>query len=177
MSKFVIYLIEDCKEHADKAIKKLSVAALKYAEGGDDFEFYHLKGTVSQKYENKEYLFYDQSVVSRIEEKINNEITMGNKIGLLLDIMLTQEDIEKSKNSYYTHASISRDIFFKFRGEIPIYIVTISSSFAAYSDIIMGVNLSEQFISQARLSRDPVDSLEGDFKRLFKFYQEYKPEN
>lgn len=176
MSKFIIYLIEDCEEHAEKTIQKLQTAAPEYANDEYNFQFELLKGTLPQRYEDKQYVFYDQNILNEIESNIEKEAGAGNKVGLLLDVMLTQEDIEKSKNSYYTHASISRDIFFKFKGKIPIYIVTISASFASYSDIIMGVNLSEQFINEARLARDPVDSLKGDFKRLFTFYQDFKPE-
>lgn len=176
MSKFIIYLIEDCEENAENTIQKLQTAAPEYANDEYDFQFKLLKGTIPQRYEDKQYAFYDQNIMNVIESNIEREAGKGNKVGLLLDVMLTQEDIEKSKNSYYTHASISRDIFFKFKGEIPIYIVTISASFASYSDIIMGVNLSEQFINQARLARDPAESLEGDFRRLFTFYQNFEPE-
>lgn len=176
MSKFIIYLIEDCEERAEKTIQKLQTVAPEYAKDEYTFQFELMKGNIPQRYEDKQYAFYDQNIMNEIETNIEKEACEGSKVGLLLDVMLTQEDIEKSKNSYYAHASISRDIFFKFKGKIPIYIVTISSTFAAYSDIIMGVNLSEQFINQARLERDPADSLKGDFERMFTFYWNYRPE-
>lgn len=176
MGKFIIFLIEDCKEHAEKTIEKLQAVAPGYAGDEYDFQFELLEGTVSRRYEDKEYAFYDQSILTEIETKLDEETNAGNKVGLLLDVMLTREDIEKTKNSYYVQASISRDIFFNFKGRVPIYLISESATFASYSDIIMGVNLSEQFINQARLARDPIDSLKGDFKRLFTFYQNFEPE-
>lgn len=176
MSKFIIYLIEDCEEHAEKTIEKLRSVAPDYENNDYDFQFELLEGSIPQIYEDKQYVFYDQKIMNEIETKRESARNLGNKVGLLLDVMLTQEDIEKSKNSYYAHASISRDIFYKFKGKMPIYFISISATFASYSDIIMGMNLSEQFINQARLARDPAASLKGDLERLFTFYQNFEPE-
>lgn len=176
MSRFIIYLIEDCMENAQKTIDKLQNAAQEYEKDGVPFQLELLKGSDAQKYEEKQYVFYDQNIISEIETNVNREIDAGNKVGLLLDVMLTQEDIEESKSNYYTHASISKDIFYKFKDKIPVYIVTTSASFASYSDIIMGMKLSEQYINQNRLARDPADSLKGDFERLFTFYQNFQSE-
>lgn len=177
MGEFVIYLIEDRKKHAEQTLGKLRAARAEYAGNEYDFQFELLEGDIPQIYDGEPYVFYDQNILTKIETKVEKENEEENRVGLLLDVMLTQEDIEKSKNSYYVQASISRDIFFKFKERIPIYLISESATFAPYSDIIMGVNLSEQFINQARLAQDPIDSLKGDFKRLFTFYQNFEPES
>lgn len=173
MSKYIVYLIEDSKIHADETLNKLNGIASKYATDTYSIEFKWIQGTVPKEYKGEQYLFYDDSVLEQIEKQTADENTKGNKVGLLLDIMLTQEDIEESANSYYTHASISRDIYFRFKEKLPIYIVTISATFASYSDIIMGENLSKQFINQPRLVWDPIESLESDLARLFSYYQDF----
>lgn len=173
MSKYIIYLIEDCEENANETLRRLNEIAPKYEDPEFSFEFKLLEGAAPQEYKGLQYIFYDQSILQQIEARIKSGTNVGNRIGLLLDVMLTKEDIIESAKSYYTHASISREIFFRFKDEIPIYIVTISATFASYSDIIMGENLSKQFISQPRLAEEPFESLEGDLDRLFRFYKEF----
>lgn len=173
MGKYIIYLIEDCEENANKTLQKLNEIAPKYEDQQTAFEFKLLKGVIPGEHKGKQYVFYDQRILRQIEECIEGERNAGNQIGLLLDVMLTQEDIEESAKSYYTHASISREIFFRFKDNVPIYIITSTYTFASYSDITMGENLSRQFINQLRLAEDPFDSLEGDLDRLFRFYKEF----
>lgn len=173
MSKYIIYLIEDCEENASETLQKLNAVAPKYEEPGTPFEFKLLAGAAPQEYKGVQYIFYDQSILQQIEAYIESETNAENRIGLLLDVMLTKEDVEESAKSYYAHASISREIFFRFKDDIPIYIVTSTSTFASYSDIIMGENLSRQFINEVRLIKDSDESLEGDLNRLFTFYKEF----
>lgn len=173
MSKYIIYLIEDREENANKTLQRLNEIAPKYEDQEFSFEFKLLEGAAPQEYKGLQYIFYDQSILQQIEACIKSGTNVGNRIGLLLDVMLTKEDLEETAKSYYPHASISREIFFRFKDDIPIYIVTMTSTFASYSDIIMGENLSKQFINQISLASDPIDSLEGDLDRLFRFYKEF----
>lgn len=176
MSKYLVYLIEDKEENAEETLQRLNEIAPEYGDQENCFEFALLKGTTPGEYRDKRYIFYDQSILEEIDACRERETNAGNQIGLLLDIMLTKEDIEETAKSYYTHASISREIFFRFKGTIPIYMISETYTFAPYSDIIMGENLSKQFINQIRLSEDPIDSLKGDLDRMFTFYKEFKKE-
>lgn len=173
MSIFKVYLIEDCKQHANETLEKLREVAPDY-NNEYTFEFELLEGTVSKEYDHNNYIFYEKkNIVKRIEKNIKG-LQKGDKMGLLLDVLLTQEDMEQTVASYYPRASISRDIFFKFSSDIPIYIITSTSAFGGQSDIIMGTNLSEQYINQQRLIRDSSSTIKGELDRLFTFYLNYQ---
>lgn len=176
MSKYIVYLIEDKEENAKETLQRLNEIAPQYEDEETSFEFELLEGTTPGDYKGNRYVFYNQSILEKIEACRERQTNAGNQIGLLLDIMLTREDIEETAKSYYTHASISREIFFRFKGTIPIYMISETYKFAPYSDIIMGENLSKQFINQIRLTEDPIDSLTGDLDRMFAFYKEFKKE-
>lgn len=174
MSKYKVYLIEDCMKNANETLAKLNEVAPKHDENKYMFEFELIKGTVPQKYDNKDYCFYEkEDILEKIEERIK-KVQNGDRMGLLLDVLLTKEDMAQTLDSYYPQASISRDIFFKFSEDIPIYIVTETSAFGGQSDIIMGTNLSEQYINQQRLVRDSEDTLKAELYRLFSFYLNFK---
>lgn len=172
MSIYKVYLIEDCQQHANETLDKLKEVAPDYNHEYT-FEFELIKGTVSKKYDNTEYLFYEKKDIFKKIEKHMKVKHNGDKMGLLLDVLLTQEDMEQTMDSYYPRASISRDIFFKFSDDIPIYIITATSAFGGQSDIIMGTNLSEQYINQQRLIRDSNDTMKEELDRLFNYYLNY----
>lgn len=171
MKKFKVYLIEDCVQHASETLNKLKKVASDYNKEYT-FEFGLIEGTVPKKYDDMEYLFYEKKDVFKKIEKCMKDM-QGEKMGLLLDVLLTQEDMEQTVASYYPRASVSRDIYFKFSDTIPIYIITATSAFGGQSDIIMGTNLSEQYINQQRLIRDSKDTIEEELCRLFSFYANY----
>lgn len=174
MNKYKVYLIEDCTQHAKDTLAKLTEFAPEYSKNEYKFEFELIKGTVSKEYEDESYLFYEkEDILKKIEEHIK-KTQKDDRMGLLLDVLLTQDDMEQTMESYYPQASISRDIFFKFSDKIPIYIVTATSAFGGQSDIIMGTDLSEQYINQQRLVRDSKDTLKGDLDRLFSYYLNFK---
>ncbi len=170
MSTFKIYLIEDEQKHVEETINKLRAAASE-RENGNTFEFEWMKGTV--KTGREEYIFYEKIILEEIRKCIDRDKKKGFFIGLLLDTLLTQEDIERTITSYYARASIARDIFFQFYEEIPVYIITASSVFGSQSDIIMGKDLSGQYINQRRLTMNPLKNVREDTERLFLFYEEF----
>ena len=174
MNKYKVYLIEDCTQRANETLAKLSEVAPDYNQNGYTFEFELIKGTVPSEYEHDEYLFYKKEDVLKKIEKHIKETKNGDRMGLLLDVLLTQEDMAQTIESYYPQASISRDIFFKYSDDIPIYIITATSAFGGQSDIIMGINLSEQYINQQRLARDSKDTMKGELNRLFSYYLDFK---
>lgn len=173
MNKFKVYLIEDCTKHAEETLNKLREVAPDYNNDEFTFEFELIEGTISKEYDNNQYCFYEKDNVMQKIEKCNGEIHGGDKMGLLLDVLLTQEDMDQTAASYYPRASISRDIFFRFSDDIPIYIITATSAFGGQSSIIMGTNLSEQYINQQRLTRDSNNTIKGELKRMFSFYLDF----
>lgn len=167
---YKIFLIEDCLEHANETIDVLNNAAGQYAEEYE-FKFEWLQGTSEpEDFEHEKYIFYEPEIVERLAEKIKEGKSRGECTGILLDVMLTKEDIEKTLGDYYAHASISRDIYYRFNREIPIYIISISSSFGGQSAMIMGTDLTNQFIKYRVLKKE--DNKE-DTDRLFSYYQDY----
>lgn len=170
MSRFKIYLIEDEQKHAEETIDKLKEAASE-RKSGNTFEFEWMKGTV--KTGREEHIYYEKTILEEIRKCIDRDRNNDVYIGLLLDTLLTQEDIERTMTSYYARASIARDIFFQFYEKIPIYIITATSAFGSQSDIIMGKDLSEQYINQRRLAMNPLKNVREDTERLFLFYEKF----
>lgn len=174
MNMYKVYLIEDCKQHANETLDKLMKVAPDYNNKEYFFEFELIEGTVSKEYDNNKYLFYEKKdILKKIEKRIR-DMHNGDKMGLLLDVLLTQDDMEQTIASYYPQASISRDIFFKYSDKIPIYIITATSAFGGQSDIIMGTNLSEQYINQQRLIRDSKETIKKELGRMFSYYLNYE---
>lgn len=177
MIPYKVYLIEDRNENARETIEKLKKVASEYGNAEYDFEFEWLQGTVPERYDGKQYTFYDESVLEVIDKKIAEATEENCQMGLLLDVLLTKADLENTEASYYPQASISREIFFKFCDDIPIYFITSTSAFGGQSDIIMGKNLSGQYIKQQRLISDPIDSMKEELAKLFNFYLDIKMSN
>lgn len=168
MPKFKIYLVEDEPKHAEETIGKLEEAA--HERGGEfEYEFEWLEGTIER--EEGKYVFYEEKILKQIRNCIKGDKKNNILVGLLLDTLLTQDDIEGTLNSYYAEASIARDIYNEFYKKVPVYIVTATSVFGAQSDIIMGKDLSEQFINQRRLAMNPLKTIREDTDRLFRFYE------
>lgn len=173
MSKYIVYLIEDRVKNAKDILEKLNKVKTEYCDNEYSFAFELLRGSVPGEYGGEKYSFYDSTVYKQIEQHSEEENGRGNRVGLLLDVLLTQEDIERTSESYYPQVSISRNIFDQFRDCIPIYFITTTSAFGGQSDIIMGQDLSEQYIKQQRLVRDPQDTIKAELDRLFSFYRNF----
>lgn len=88
-----------------------------------------------------------------------------------MDVMLTKEDLDSNLSSYYPQADLAKKIYFRFRDRIPIYMITTSPVFATQSDVIMGVDLSEQYIAKDALLKYKI---EDDINKLFAFYRNFK---
>lgn len=168
MPKFKIYLIEDEPKHAEETIGKLKEAA--HERGGKfEYEFEWLEGTIKRG-EGK-YVFYEGKILKQIRNCIKGDKKKNILVGLLLDTLLTADDIERALGSFYAEASIARDIYNEFYEKVPVYIVTATSAFGGQSDIIMGRDLSEQYINQRRLAMNPLNTIKVDTEGLFRFYE------
>lgn len=177
MIVYKIIVIEDRKKDAEEVVKSLETLAADRNDSEYNFRIEYLGGKKAEKYEEEEYLFYDNSVINEIEEKCLESKRNGERIGLLLDVMLTKEELESSLSSYYPQAELAKQIYFKFHNSIPVYMITASPVFATQSDIIMGVDLSEQYIAKKALVRykfkDNINNL-FDFYRNFEFEESRK---
>lgn len=177
MTHHEIILIEDQKEQVTEIKDCLTKFAEERSDDECDYHFEHIKGTIEDEYEEEEYFFYDDSVIKEIEKKCseakkyNEEKNDTKKVGLLLDVMLTKEDLDSNLSSYYPQADLAKKIYFKFRNEIPVYMITTSPVFATQSDVIMGVDLSEQYIAKGALLKYKI---EDDIDKLFAFYRNFK---
>lgn len=150
----VIYLIEDNLKDIRDILEKLNAYAqnCKDLNNNYNFQFKSLEGTTAKEKYNCDWKFYAPGVIEEIRNKMAEEEEKGNKMGLLLDILLTEQDIEYSRSKYYPRASIARDIYFEFNKVMPIYIVTSILNFGTQSDIIMGVDLRNSYILKDTLA-------------------------
>ena len=163
-----IYLIDDSINEAGNLIKQLNEIAQQKNTEEVQFEFAFLKGTIPCEYRGEEHFFYDEEIVDTIQKKYAAENKNGVRIGLLLDILLTKEDMESSYANYYPQVNVAKKIYFAFCKQIPTYLITSFPSFATQCDVIMGENLSEKFITKNAVLRYKI---QDDIDRLFKFYE------
>lgn len=168
MTKFNIFLIEDCEREAAEIIGKLNEIAGKRENPEYSFNFEYLKGTRQvEEYEGERRSFYEPVVLEDIRRLYLKTKDQNEKMGILLDVLLTQEEIESTMSSYYAQADLARRIYFEFHDRVPIYVIT-SINFATQSDVVMGVDLSEQFIAKYALLKY---ELKQDIDKLFRFYE------
>ena len=170
MTPYRIILIEDRKKDAEEIVDCLEELMKKRDDKKYNFRIEHIEGKKAEKYEEDEYLHYDESVMDEIEAKYLESSQKKEKMGLLLDVMLTKEDLESSLSSYYPQAELAKRIYFEFHDSMPVYMITASPVFAIQSDIIMGVDLSEQYIAKNALLRY---KFENNIAKLFEFYQNF----
>lgn len=170
MTPYRIVLIEDRKKDADEIVDCLKELMKKRDDKKYNFLIEHIEGKKAEKYEEDEYLHYDESVIDEIEAKYLESSQKKEKMGLLLDVMLTKEDLESSLSSYYPQAELAKQIYFEFHDSMPVYMITASPVFAIQSDIIMGVDLSEQYIAKNALLRY---KFKDNIDKLFDYYRNY----
>lgn len=166
--KIRIYLIEDYEPDADAILQELMNKAKNKNTDDLQFEFISLPGTNRKKVREKEYLFYDDTIMQTLEEKYNEENNGNVKIGVLLDVMLVQEDVESSYAHYYPEASIAKKIYFDFSDKMPIYFISAYPEFATQCEVIMGEDLSDKFITKNAVLRYHI---QADIDKMFNFYK------
>lgn len=144
----VIYLIEDNIKDIQYVLSKLNNCAQnnKYTDNKYVFQFKPLEGTIAKTKYNCDWKFYEPGVIGEIRKKMAEEEGQGNKMGLLLDVLLTEKDLDYSRSRYYPRAGIARDIYSEFNELMPIYIISGILNFGTQSDIIMGVDLRNSYI-------------------------------
>ncbi len=166
MRNLKILLIEDCQKEAKEIVARLNERAEQKNDSKYTFHFEALEGTIEDGENGHKY--YESGVMKQIEKFLNDD--HEEQIGLLLDVLLTKEDIENTLSSYYPQADLAKKIYFKFCDRIPIYMITGTATFATRSDVIMGIDLSNQFIAKNALLRY---KLESEIDKLFLYYKQY----
>lgn len=167
MTKMNIYLIEDYMKEAEQIINKFRQMAEK-RENKYLFCIEHLKGTKNTIYEGLERDFYELGVLKQIEDLYAQSERKREKMGILLDVLLTEEDMDSMYSSYYPQAELARRIYQEFHNRIPIYMITNTATFAVQSDVIMGVDLSDAFIAKDALLKY---ELEKEIEKMFHHYE------
>lgn len=160
-----LLLIEDELLEAEEIVA--SVKELFKNETVHHFEIEHLPGQGGEvTLRDRNYLFYNDSIIQDIQGRIDN-CEKGTTIGLLLDVVLTEEELDSKYKNFYPEVKVARKIYDAFQDKIPIYIVTSVPNFFTHSVKIMGVELSDQFILKDVLLKYRTQSTIKNFKDYF----------
>lgn len=160
-------------KEAVQIVNKFRQRAEKREKNKCSFCIEHLKGTKNMMYEGLERDFYELGVIREIEDLYAVNERKTEKMGILLDVLLTKEDMDSMYSSYYPQAELARRIYQEFHDKIPIYMITNTATFAVQSDVIMGVDLSDVFIAKDALLKY---ELEKEIEKMFRYYEEYQGE-
>lgn len=170
MATYKVFLIEDEEEHAGEILSVLEKLAGQRKNTDNCFQFSLIKGTVEEVYESRKYFFYEPKVIEKLQNKYEELLKEdGVYMGILLDTMLTMDDISGSLKNYYPSVELAKKIFFEFRDKIPVYIITANSRFEKQCERLMGVDLSQQYILKSDLLHYQIKE---DIERMFCYYEE-----
>lgn len=93
----------------------------------------------------KEYYFFTEKVLDELEKRIARE--PNEKLGILLDVILTKEEQERCNVNDFTRVELSRKIFDKYEDKCNLYLITGLRSFGTLAWGIFGRNnLKDQYI-------------------------------
>lgn len=159
----VICLIEDKIPDKDDIISLLQQKMPQNLQNELSFDW--LEGDGNRR---DAYHFYTESVLQKIEEKKFELEAAGDSMGILLDLILTEEEFDNAGNSFFLKIDLAKKIYFQYRDAIPIYIVTVINSFGAQCDVIMGEDLSDRYVTKRALLRY---KMENSINDLFKYYK------
>jgi len=167
-----LLLIEDDVNDVEKITEAIKDFENVNMEGQNyHFVVEHLPGMGEvETIRERDYLFYNEQVLEQIEEKIaenaqENDVEI--KLGLLLDVVLTREELESKDKNFYPEVNMARMIYDKFHNSLPIYILTSVPSFYTHSERIMGADLSEQFIPKEVLLKFKMKSMLDKLKNYY----------
>ena len=167
--KNLIIVIEDMEEDAIKIKNTLEEYMEKNQQSNCQFEIEWLHGEKEVSDGNdKVHSYYDDSVIEAIAMRKKQAEEEGKKVGILLDILLTQEETETAGNLVYPKVDLAKKIYFQYKDIIPIYIVTSINYFGAQCDAIMGADLSKCYVTKSAL----LDyKMQGSIEKMFDFYK------
>lgn len=158
----VIYLIEDKLDVKEDTLSLLREKTPPNLQNKISFKW--LPG---EEQENDDHKYYTENVLQNIADKKAEVEAGGGKMGLLLDILLTEEEDKSAGKTYYPNVQLAKKIYHKYKNDMPIYIVTVLNSFGAQCDVIMGEDLSDRYVTKSALLEY---KMENSIKALFDFY-------
>ena len=163
-----LFLIEDELEDA----KAIEHAVTEFSditdESGENWHFVleHLPGKEEVRIDGKSFRFYTEIILEELQNIIKKQAE-NEHIGLLLDIVLTNDEYESKYAGSYPILRLAPEIYKRFKRELPIYIITSVSSFYTNSERILGIDLSECFINKEMLTeyklKSAIDKLQNFF--------------
>lgn len=160
-----LLLIEDELQDANDIVE--CIGEFSRNEWGNQFHIEHLLGNGEEiKIRDRVYRFYDDNIINDIEERID-KIDTDTRIGLLLDIVLTEEELDSKNRNFYPEVKVARRVYDAFNDRVPIYIITSVSNFFTHSEKIMGVDLSDQFILKDVLLKYKTQSMIDKFTKFY----------
>lgn len=159
----VIYLIEDKIVDKDDILRLLRDKIPQALQNEISFDW--LPG---DEQENNGFQFYTNSVLKNIADKKAEVEVDGGKMGILLDLTLTEDETASLGQSFYPEVHLAKEIYIRYKDQIPIYIVTSVNSFGAQCDVIMGEDLSDRYVTKSALLRYKMKNSIND---LFNYYK------
>lgn len=171
---YKIFLLEDLINDKDQVISVFEKESSIYLNDGIHFSIEHLPGMGEvKKHEDGDHCFYQENIIEIINKKINEvEMTEGDKAGLLLDVILTEHEHEESIRSYYPKSDLAKRIYTEFNDRVAVYFITSIMYFEVRSEMIMGENMSDKFISKKALLEY---KYKNNIKDMFDYYTSFKP--
>lgn len=168
-----LFLIEDRMKDVEDTVAAINEFADfdSETEGIWHFTVEHLPGEGEREDDgNTEYRFYNDKVLNQIQEKIDGR-QEGEHIGLLLDPVLTKDELHSGYMGSYPSLVLAPEIYKRFQNKLPIYIITKVGAFYTNSERMMGVDLSDRFVHKDTL----LDlKLEAAFEKLQRFFVEWE---
>lgn len=138
-----ILLVEDEEKNAEAVEKAFqdTVGKLKEWNLLDEMKFQDIslewiRGTDTVTKRGKEYFFYTDQVLDELDKKIA-EMT-DDRVGILLDVVLTREEQEKCNVNDFSRIELSRKIYDRFDGSCNLYLITGLRSFGTLAWSIFG---------------------------------------
>lgn len=158
MEKLNIILIEDSEKQAKaiidgykKAIKVMKdKGGLQKTLGLDETVIEWMPGQEKARMRNGEqHLFYDDTIMKDIRQKIEKNSKEDIKTGILLDIALSREEYDKASFNDYVGYKIARKIYETFDEEAHVYIITSIREFGSQVLSLMGdKSLLKRYVSK-----------------------------
>ena len=166
----VIYLLEDRVPDKDDTLNLLREKIPQDMQNEISFEWLEGDGNI-KVIDGILYHFYTESVLQQLENKKAELEASGDSMGILLDILLTENEAENAGKSFYPKVDLAKKIYFQYKDSVPIYIVTVLAVFGAQCDVIMGEDLSDQYVTKQELLKY---KMESSIRDLFWFYTNFQ---
>ncbi len=147
-----IFVVEDEEKNAEtvKQVFQDTVDRLKKWNLLSEMKFEEIniewiRGEEKTTKRGKEYFFFTEDVIEKLEKKITEN--PDEKVGIFLDVILTKEEQERCNVNDFTRVELSRKIYDRFEARCNLYLITGLRSFGTLAWGIFGrENLKNRYI-------------------------------